>query len=76
MIATDEHHVHDSNCTQNIIKSNKIIGKLFDNGTYDGNDIFRYLSTDDGILPCVKVRKNAKVRLKKTHFKKLSGICQ
>ena len=53
---------------QNIIKSNKIIGKLFDNGTYDGNDIFRYLSTDNGILPCGKVRTNAKVRLKNDTF--------
>jgi hypothetical protein len=52
----------------NIIKSNKIIGKLFVDGAYEGNDIFRYLSTDNGILPCIKVRKNAQVRLKKGHI--------
>ena len=40
------------------------IGKLFADGAYDGNDIFRYLG-DNGILPCIKVRKNAKVRWKK-----------
>jgi hypothetical protein len=42
------------------------ICKLFvDDGTYEGNDIFRYLSADNGILPCIKVRKNAQVQLKK-----------
>jgi hypothetical protein len=61
----------------NIIKSNKIIGKLFVDGAYEGNDIFRYLSTDNGILPCIKVRKNAQVRLKKGHIlRNLSIISQ
>jgi hypothetical protein len=32
------------------------IVKLFADGAYDGNDIFRYLG-DNGILPCIKVRK-------------------
>ena len=65
---TDE-HVHDSKplpeLVDDIIKSDSMtmtaIGKLFGDGAYDGNDIFRYLS-DNGILPCIKVRKNAKVR--------------
>ncbi len=72
MKVTDE-HVHDSKAlpelVEDIIKSDSLtsIGKLFADGAYDGNDIFRYLS-DNGILPCIKVRKNAKVRLKKrTH---------
>ncbi len=46
---------------ENIIKSNKIIGKLFaDYGAYDydNNEIFRRL-LDNGILACVKERKNA-----------------
>ena len=64
---TDE-HVHDSKAlpelVENIIKSDKIIGKLFGDGAYDGNDIFRYLG-DNGILPCIKVRKNARVGWKK-----------
>ena len=42
-----------------------------------GNDIFRYLYADNGILPCIKVRKNAKVLLKKGHIlRNLSVISQ
>jgi IS5 family transposase len=69
MKITDE-HVHDSKAlpqlVEDIIKSDSMasIGKLFADGAYDGNDIFRCLS-DTGILPCIKVRKNAKVQLKK-----------
>jgi hypothetical protein len=69
---TDE-HVHDTKAlpelVENIIKSDRklTIGKLFGDGAYEGNDIFRYLE-DNGILPCIKVRKNAKVRWKKGNF--------
>ena len=69
MKVTDE-HVHDSKALpeliNNVIKSDNIIsiGKLFGDGAYDNNDIFRYLS-DNGILPCIKVRKNARVGWKK-----------
>ena len=55
-------HVHDSKMLpeliQSIIKSNSAtaIGKLFADGAYDSNETFRYLS-DNGILPCIKVRK-------------------
>jgi hypothetical protein len=67
---TDE-HVHDSSkelpeLVDNIIKSDDMtttttttttIGKLFaDDGAYEGNEVFRYLE-DNGILPCIKVRK-------------------
>jgi len=40
------------------IKSDGVtaIGKLFADGAYEGNEIFRYLE-DNGILPCIKVRK-------------------
>jgi IS5 family transposase len=78
---TDE-HVHDSKAlpelVENIIKSDGMttIGKIFADGAYDGNDIFRYLS-DNGILPCIKVRKNAKVRWKKGDIlRNLSVISQ
>jgi len=78
---TDE-HVHDSKAlpelVDDIIKSDNMttLGKLFADGAYDGNDIFRCLS-DNGILPCIKVRKNAKVRLKKGHIlRNLSVISQ
>jgi hypothetical protein len=65
-------HVHDSKAlpelVDDIIKSDNTttsaIGKLFADGAYDNNDIFRYLS-DNGILSCIKVRKNARIKLKK-----------
>ena len=55
---------------QDIIKSNNVAAsKLFatDGGAYDSNvGVFRCLAaTDNGILPCIKVRKNAKVGWKK-----------
>ena len=81
MKITDE-HVHDSKVlpqlVEDIIKSDSMasIGKLFADGAYDGNDIFIHLS-DNGILPCVKVRKNAKVQLKKGNIlRNLSVISQ
>jgi hypothetical protein len=55
---------------ENIIKSNSrqiTISKLFADGAYDNNDIFRCLA-DNGILPCIKVRQNARVRLKTGHL--------
>ena len=61
---------------ENIIKSNKIIGKIFADGAYEGNDIFRYLG-DNGILPCIKVRKNARVGWKKGNIlRNLSVLSQ
>ena len=66
---TDE-HVHDSKAlpglVDEIIESDKkiTIGKLFADGAYDDNDIFRYRG-NNGIQPCIKVRKNARVRWKK-----------
>ena len=45
-------------------------------GAYEGNDIFKYLS-DNGILPCIKVRKNPKVGWKKGNIlRNLSVIFQ
>jgi hypothetical protein len=69
MKVTDE-HVHDSKALpeliENIIKSDNMvsIGKLFGDGAYDSNNIFSFLS-DNGIQPCIKVRKNARVGWKK-----------
>ena len=47
---TEDEHVHDSKAlpelVENIIKSDSVtttIGKLFGDGAYDGNDIFRCL---------------------------------
>jgi hypothetical protein len=85
MKVTDDEHVHDSKAlpelVDNIIKSDSMTaaatGKLFaDDGAYEGNDIFRYIS-DNGILPCIKVRKNARVRWKKGNIlRNLSVISQ
>ena len=81
MKVTDE-HVHDSKAlpglVNEIIKSDKkiTIGKLFADGAYDGNDIFGYLA-DNGIQPCIKVRKNSKVRWKKGNIlRNLSVLAQ
>jgi hypothetical protein len=79
---TDE-HVHDSKALpeliENIIKLGSMasIGELFgDDGIYEGNEIFRY-SSNHGILPCIKVRKNARVRWKKGNiFRNLSVLAQ
>jgi hypothetical protein len=81
MKVTDE-HVHDSKplpeLVENIIKSNCVtaIGKVFADGAYDNNDIFRYLG-ENGILPCIKVRKNARVGWKKGNIlRNLSVLAQ
>ncbi len=79
---TDE-HVHDNKAVpelvENIIKSDSLttaIGKLFADGAYEGNEIFRYLG-DNGILPCIKVRKNARVGWKKGNIlRNLSVLAQ
>jgi hypothetical protein len=75
MKVTDE-HVHDSKVLpeliENTIKSNKIIGKLFADGAYEGNNIFRYL--EDNII---KVRKNSRVGWKKGNIlRNLSVLTQ
>ena len=72
MKVTDE-HIHDSKAlpglVDSVIKSDSMthattIGKLFADGAYDSNGVFRYLGYN-GIQPCIKVRKNAKVGWKK-----------
>ena len=77
---TDE-HVHDDKVlpklVEDITKSKNItVGKIIADGAYDSNDVFRCLA-DNGILPCIKIRKNAKVRLKTSHIlRNLSVISQ
>src|SRR4051812_63513 len=81
-IKVTNEHVHDSKAlpilVNDVIKSNytTAIGKLFSDGAYDSNDIFRCL-TNNGILPCIKVRKNSRVRWKKGNFfRNLSVLAQ
>ena len=78
---TDE-HIHDSKTLpiliDDVIKSNNIIaiGKVLADGAYDSNDIFRRLM-DKGILPCIKIRNNSRVRWKKGNFfRNLSVLAQ
>jgi hypothetical protein len=69
--------VHDSKALpelveENIIKSNVMsttaIGKLFaDDVAYDDNNIIRYLG-DNGTQHCIKVRTNARIKLKTGHI--------
>jgi hypothetical protein len=81
MKVTDE-QVHDSKAlpelVEDTIESDNVtaIGKVFADGAYEGNDIFRYLG-DNGILPCIKVRKNARVGWKKGNIlRNLSILAQ
>src|SRR6476660_7079921 len=78
---TDE-HIHDSKTlpilVDDVIKSDNImaIGKVLADGAYDSNDIFRRLM-DKGILPCIKIRNNSRVRWKKGNFfRNLSVLAQ
>jgi DUF438 domain-containing protein len=69
MKVTDIEHVHDSKAlpelVNGIIESDNVIvaiGKLYVDGSYDDiNDIFRFLA-DNGGLPYIKIRKNARIR--------------
>jgi hypothetical protein len=63
---------------ENIIKSNVMsttaIGKLFaDDGAYDDNNIIRYPG-DNGIQHCIKVRTNARIKLKTGYILKFINV--
>ena len=83
MMEVADEHVHVGKAlpemVENVIKPNNMtaaVGKLFADGAYDGNDVFRYLA-DNGILPCIKPRKNARVGLKTGHIlRNLSVLAQ
>ena len=82
---TDE-HTHDSKALpgliDGVIKSDNMtttaattIGKLFADGAYDSNDVFRCLA-ENGIVPCIKVRRNARVKKTNHILRNLSVIFQ
>ena len=67
MKVTDE-HVHDKKMLPKLVadiakskKSITLFGKILADGAYDSNDVFECLA-DNGILPCIKVRGNARVK--------------
>ena len=80
MKVTDE-HIHDSKMLPKIVdaiaKSKHVtVDKIIaDGASYDSNAVFKCLA-DSGILPCIKVRKNTKLK-KTNHFlRNLSAISQ
>jgi hypothetical protein len=55
---------------------NKYPKYIYADGAYEGNEVFRCLA-DNGILPCIKVRKNSRVRWGKGNiFRNLSVLAQ
>jgi hypothetical protein len=82
MEVTDE-HVHDNKMlpglVDKIIKSNNdgfaVVDRVLGDGAYDSNATFKYLS-ENGIIPCIKVRKNSRVRNTAHLFRNLSVIAQ
>jgi hypothetical protein len=83
MEVTDE-HVHDNKMlpmlVDNVLKSNNdgfavVVDRVLGDGAYDSNDTFRFLS-ENGIIPCIKVRKNSRVRNTAHIFRNLSVIAQ
>ncbi|HEY6534935.1 MAG TPA: transposase [Candidatus Nitrosocosmicus sp.] len=70
-IKVTDQHVHNSKALPDlvygVIKSDRkiAVGKLIaEDDAYEGNEVFKF-STDNGIMPCIKVRKNVRIKLKK-----------
>jgi hypothetical protein len=81
MEVTDE-HVHDNKVLPKLVDNVSIddgfavVGRVLGDGAYDSNATFKYLS-ENGIMPCIKVRKNSRVRSKTANlFRNLSVIAQ
>jgi hypothetical protein len=78
MEVTDE-HVHDNKMLPKLVNSISNDGFVSDivlgDGAYDSNGTFRFLS-ENGIIPCIKVRKNSRVRKTAHLFRNLSVIAQ
>ena len=60
-----------------VIKSNNItaIGKIFADGVFDNNDVFGCLA-DNRTMPCIKVRRNARVKKTNHILRNLSVISE
>jgi hypothetical protein len=76
---TDEHK-HDNQMLPELVndipkENGKKISKVMSDGAYDSNSIFQFLA-NRGILPCIRVRKNSKVKNTNPFFRNLSVIAQ
>jgi IS5 family transposase len=76
---TDEHK-HDSRVLPELVENiskqkGKKITKVLADGAYDSNSIFQFLS-NRGILPCIRLRKNSKVKASNQFLRNLSVIDQ
>ena len=79
MNVTDE-HVHEGKVlprlVEDIIKSKYVrIHKVLADGAYDSNAVFRVLA-DGRIMPCIKVRRNARAKKTNNIFRNLLVISQ
>ena len=78
MKVSDE-HVHDGKVlpqlVEDITKSKYVtVGKVFADGAYDSNAVFECLAADNGIFPCIKVRRNTRVKKKNHILRNLSEL--
>jgi hypothetical protein len=77
---TADKHVHDNKMLPKLVNSisnDEFVSDIvLADGVYDSNGTFRFLS-ENGIIPCIKDRKNSRVR-KTAHlfFRNLSVIAQ
>ena len=60
---------------ENILKQKGKKIKVLADGAYDSNSIFQFLA-NRGILPCIRVRKNSKVKVANQFLRNLSVIDQ
>ena len=79
MKVTDE-HVHDGKMLPKIVDAiskskHMTVDKILADGAYDSNAVFGCLA-DNGIKPCIKVRRNARVKKTNNTFRNLSVISQ
>ena len=80
MKVTDE-HVHDSKMLPELVdditksKEKITVAKIIADRAYDSNAVFECLA-DSGILPCIKVRRNARIKKTNNIFRNLSVVYQ
>ena len=76
---TDEHK-HDSQVLTELVngilkEKGKRISRVLADGAYDSNSIFQFL-TNRGVFPCIRIRKNSKVKETNQTLRNLSVMLQ